>query len=72
MKKIFGILIYTLRGKNIIKKEITNTKYGHLTFRYFFTNFLKVFEDVYLLIRPEAFFESNQFQYKNIVKNFSS
>ena len=46
---------YELRERVVVKNDLTETRYGHLTFSYFFSKFLPVFDNVDFLMKPEAF-----------------
>jgi hypothetical protein len=39
----------------MLKKEITKTNFGHLTFKYFFSRFLSIFKNVNFAQKQEAF-----------------
>ena len=47
--------IYELRGgRSVVKNGLSETKYIHLTFSYFFSLFLLVFDNVDIFMKPEA------------------
>ena len=44
--------IYEL--SDVVKNNLTETRYGHLAFSYFFSRLLPVFDYVHILMKPEA------------------
>ena len=56
--------IYELRGRVVVKNDLTETIYGHLTFSYFFSRFLPVFSYVDFFMKPEAFAQQKTLEKK--------
>jgi len=61
---------YELRGRVVVKNDLTETRYGHLTFSYFFSRFLPAFDNVDFLMKPEAFAKQLHLNHKKILKLF--
>ena len=62
---------YELRGRVVVKNDLTETRYGHLTFSYFFSRFLPVFDNVDFLMKPEAFAKQLNLNQKKILTFFT-
>ena len=59
-----------LRRRVVVKNDLTETRYGRLTFSYFFSRFLPVFDNVDFLMKPEAFAKQLHLNHKKILKLF--